>query len=63
MHSIYVDKNIPRVLITKAIAPLWSDFVWMPLSAARAGILDDAPLPASVSDQGLQVRDTYGELK
>ena len=45
MHSIYVDKHIPRVLLTKAIAPLWSDFVWTPLSAARAGVLDDMALP------------------
>jgi len=45
MRSIYVDKNIPRVLLTKAIAPLWPDFVWTPLSAARVGSLDDLPLP------------------
>jgi len=46
MHSIYVDKHIPRVLLTKAIAPIWKDFVWTPLSAAKAGLLDDAPLPS-----------------
>jgi len=45
MHSIYVDKNIPRVLLTKAIAPFWNGFVWTPLSAARAGSLGDQPLP------------------
>lgn len=45
MRAIYVDKHIPRVLLTKAITPLWKDFVWTPLSAARAGRLDDAPLP------------------
>ena len=45
MRAIYVDKHIPRVLLTKAIAPLWQDFIWTPLSAARAGILPDAPLP------------------
>ena len=45
MRAIYVDKHIPRMLLTKTIAPLWSGFVWTPLSAARAGSLDDMPLP------------------
>lgn len=45
MRAIYVDKNIPRVLLTKAITPLWKGFVWTPLSAARAASLDDLPLP------------------
>lgn len=45
MHAIYVDKHIPRVLLTKAIAPAWPGFVWTPLSAARAGRLPDPPLP------------------
>jgi Zn-dependent alcohol dehydrogenase len=45
MRAIYVDKHIPRVLLTKAIAPIWADFVWTPLSTARAGSLDDMQLP------------------
>lgn len=45
MRAIYVDKHIPRVLLTKAITPLWKGFVWTPLSAARAGSLGDQPLP------------------
>src|SRR5574341_1604130 len=45
MRTIYVDKNIPRVLLTKAISPLWLDFVWTPLSSARAARLADPPLP------------------
>ena len=45
MRAIYVDKHIPRVLLTKAISPIWGDFVWTPLSAAQAGSLDDMPLP------------------
>ncbi|MEP7134197.1 MAG: zinc-binding dehydrogenase [Chloroflexota bacterium] len=45
MRSIYVDKNIPRVLLTKAITPFWKDFVWTPLSSATAGSLPDQPLP------------------
>jgi threonine dehydrogenase-like Zn-dependent dehydrogenase len=46
MHSIYVDKHIPRVLLTKALTPIWKDFVWTPLSSAKAGTLDDMPLPS-----------------
>lgn len=46
MQAIYVDKHIPRVLLTKTIAPFWHNFVWTPLSAARAGHLDHIPLPA-----------------
>lgn len=47
MQAIYVDKDIPRVLLTKAIAPHWPGFVWTPLSAARAGELPDPPLPGA----------------
>lgn len=47
MRAIYVDKHIPRALLTKAIAPLWPGFVWTPLSAARAAELPDPPLPGS----------------
>jgi threonine dehydrogenase-like Zn-dependent dehydrogenase len=47
MRAIYVDKNIPRILLTKALAPIWKDFIWTPLSAAKAGSLPDQPLPGS----------------
>ncbi|HXF84549.1 MAG TPA: alcohol dehydrogenase catalytic domain-containing protein [Anaerolineales bacterium] len=45
MRAIYVDKHIPRALLTKFITPYWADFVWTPFSAARAGELPDVPLP------------------
>ncbi len=45
MRAIYADKHIPRVLLTKLIAPRWRGFVWTPLSSARAGVLPDPPLP------------------
>ena len=45
MRAIYVDKHIPRVLLTKTISPIWDNFIWTPLSTARAGSLDDIPLP------------------
>lgn len=47
MRAIYVDKHIPRILLTKAITPIWKDFVWTPLSSAKAGSLPDQPLPGS----------------
>lgn len=45
MHSICVDKQIPRVLLTKAIVPLWPGFVWTPFSAARQVEFPASPLP------------------
>ena len=45
MRAIYVDKHIPRVLLTKAISPIWENFIWTPRSTARAGSLDDTHLP------------------
>ncbi len=45
MRSIYLDKNIPRVLLTKALTPIWPGFVWTPFSAVTAGEIADQPLP------------------
>ena len=36
MKAIYVDKHLPNMILTKAIAPLWPGFVWTPLSASHA---------------------------
>lgn len=47
MQAIYVEKRIPNMLMTKAIAPLWPGFVWTPLSASRAEKFPDPPLPGS----------------
>lgn len=45
MKSIYVDKDIPRMLLVKAAKPLWPGIVFSPLSPARFRDLGDAPLP------------------
>ncbi|MGE5251659.1 MAG: zinc-dependent alcohol dehydrogenase [Bacteroidota bacterium] len=45
MRAIFADKNIPRILLTKTLTPLWPGFVWTPLSSARAAQLPDPPLP------------------
>jgi threonine dehydrogenase-like Zn-dependent dehydrogenase len=47
MRALYVDKDIPRVLLAKALVPLWPGFVWTPLSPARFALLPDLPLPGS----------------
>ncbi len=54
MRAIYVDKHIPRVLLTKAIAPFWPGFVWTPLSAAR---LAEMPEPSLPGPRWLRVRN------
>jgi threonine dehydrogenase-like Zn-dependent dehydrogenase len=45
VRLFYVDKDIPGILLTKVITPLWPDFVWTPLSSARVTHVPDAPLP------------------
>ena len=45
MRTIYVDKNIPRVLLTKAISPRWPGFIWTPFSSVTVADLPDPPLP------------------
>ena len=45
MKAIFVDKRIPNMLLTKAIAPLWPGFVWTPLSPSRVAEFPDPPLP------------------
>jgi threonine dehydrogenase-like Zn-dependent dehydrogenase len=45
MRTIYMDKNIPRVLLTKAISPRWPGFVWTPFSSVFVANLPDPPLP------------------
>jgi threonine dehydrogenase-like Zn-dependent dehydrogenase len=47
VRAFYVDKHIPRILLTKVLTPLWPGFVWTPLSSARVTNLPDAPLPGS----------------
>jgi threonine dehydrogenase-like Zn-dependent dehydrogenase len=45
MRALYVDKDIPRVLLAKTVAPWWPGFVWTALSPARMATLPDPPLP------------------
>ncbi len=44
MLTLSVEKNLPRMLATKLLAPHWPGFVWTPFSAARVETLPDPPL-------------------
>jgi threonine dehydrogenase-like Zn-dependent dehydrogenase len=46
MHTIYFEKNIPKVLLVKALRPLWPGIVYSPLSPTRYREMPDPPLPA-----------------
>jgi threonine dehydrogenase-like Zn-dependent dehydrogenase len=45
MQSIIVERHLPRLFLTKALSPLWPDFIWTPLSASGVRVVDDLPLP------------------
>lgn len=45
MKSIYFDIHIPKVLITKALRPIWRGVVWSPLSPTTVAELPEPTLP------------------
>jgi threonine dehydrogenase-like Zn-dependent dehydrogenase len=45
MRTIYFEKDIPKVLLTKALRPVWPGVVFSPLSPNRFKELPDGPLP------------------
>ncbi|HMK07661.1 MAG TPA: zinc-binding dehydrogenase [Anaerolineales bacterium] len=45
MRAIYIDKNIPRALMVKALRRAWPGVVWSPLSHAHFVDLPEPPLP------------------
>ncbi|NOZ71720.1 MAG: alcohol dehydrogenase catalytic domain-containing protein [Chloroflexi bacterium] len=45
MRTIYVDKNIPRMLLVKALKPLWPNVIFSPLSPAHFADLPEPALP------------------
>jgi L-iditol 2-dehydrogenase len=54
MRTIYVDKNIPRMLAVKALHGVWPGVVFSPLSPARMARVPEPPLPGP---QGVRVRN------
>jgi len=47
MRTIYFEKNIPKILLVKALQPIWPGIVYSPLSPTRFEELADEPLPGS----------------
>ncbi|MCO6452931.1 MAG: alcohol dehydrogenase catalytic domain-containing protein [Caldilineales bacterium] len=45
MRTIYVDKDIPRMLAVKAVKPVWGNVVYSRLSSSRFVDLPDPELP------------------
>ena len=45
MRTIYVDKNIPRILLTKVLKPVWTGVVFSGLSPSHFAELPDPQLP------------------
>jgi threonine dehydrogenase-like Zn-dependent dehydrogenase len=45
MQTIYMDVNIPKVLIIKALRPVWPGVIWSPLSPSRLVVLPEPQLP------------------
>jgi threonine dehydrogenase-like Zn-dependent dehydrogenase len=54
MRTIYVDKDIPKMLAVKALHGIWPGVVFSPLSPARMARLPEPPLPGP---QGVRVRN------
>ena len=45
MRTIYVDKDLPRMLAVRALRPIWPDVVFSRLSPARDEELPEPPVP------------------
>lgn len=54
MITLYVDKNIPKILLVKLLKPLWPGVVFTPLSPFRKTTVPDPPLPG---DQWVRVKN------
>ena len=55
MRTIYVDKDIPRILLTKALKPVWPGVIFSQVSPAHFKNLTDPPLP---SPRWVRVKNT-----
>ncbi|MEZ4863346.1 MAG: zinc-binding dehydrogenase [Caldilineaceae bacterium] len=47
MRTIYFEKNISKILLTKALRPLWPNVLYSPLSPTQFRTMPDAPLPGT----------------
>jgi threonine dehydrogenase-like Zn-dependent dehydrogenase len=47
MRTIYFEKNIPKILLAKALRPLWPGIIYSPLSPTQFADIADEPLPGA----------------
>jgi threonine dehydrogenase-like Zn-dependent dehydrogenase len=45
MRTIYFEKNIPKILLARALRPIWPNVVYSPLSPTRFADVPDPTLP------------------
>ena len=45
MRTLYFEANVPKVLISKALRPVWPGVIWSPLSPSRFADLPEPALP------------------
>jgi threonine dehydrogenase-like Zn-dependent dehydrogenase len=55
MRTIYVEKQLPKMIAVKALRPLWKGAIWSPLSPVRVQM--DAPDPPLPGGRWLRVRN------
>ena len=55
MNTIYFDLNVPKIIATKLLKPLWPGAVFSPLSPVSYSDLDDIKLP---SENHVRVKNT-----
>lgn len=47
MRTIYFEKDIPKILLAKALRPIWPGVIYSPLSPTRFVDIPDQPLPGN----------------
>lgn len=47
MRTLYFEKNIPKILLAKALRPIWPGVVYSLLSPTQFKEIPDAPLPGA----------------
>src|SRR5689334_18435088 len=47
MRTIYFEKDIPKILLAKALRPIWPGVIYSPLSPTHFVDIPDQPLPGN----------------
>jgi threonine dehydrogenase-like Zn-dependent dehydrogenase len=59
VRTVYFEKNIPKILLAKALRPLWPNVVFSPLSPTRFEDIPEMPLPGT---RWVRVRNRLGGI-